>query len=257
MKEHLGWLSESANEFNRQLDGLVSSQVTSRKQRLLADMGMTQVLGLPLKKRHGVPATYAVPVRRKAPAIERVLAEKGQFKPEPILGSTDYEEILRIIRNMVRVMELSPHAFQQMKEEDLRTHFLVQLNGQYEGQATAETFNFQGKTDILIREDGKNVFVAECKFWKGEKVLLETLDQILSYLAWRDTKAAVLLFNRGKNFSSVLEKITATVSKHPSFKRELGKSDESTFRYVFGQPNDPSRDVYLAVLAFDVPASAS
>ena len=27
-----------------------------------------------------------------------------------------------------------------MKEEDLRQHFLVQLNGQYDGEATGETF---------------------------------------------------------------------------------------------------------------------
>lgn len=57
-------------------------------------------------------------------------------------------------------MELSPHAFLEMDEEALRSHFLVQLNGVYEGAATGETFNFQGKTDILIRKDGKNVFAA-------------------------------------------------------------------------------------------------
>src|SRR5260370_4966399 len=55
-----------------------------------------------------------------------------------------------------------------MGEEDLRTHFLVQLNGVYEGQATGETFNFEGKTDILIRADGGNIFIAERKFWSGE-----------------------------------------------------------------------------------------
>lgn len=85
--------------------------------------------------------------------------------------------------------ERSPKAFEQMGEEDLRSHFLVQLNGQYEGRATGETFNFQGKTDILIREGDRNVFIAECKFWHGEKQLLETIDQLLSYLSWRDTKA--------------------------------------------------------------------
>jgi hypothetical protein len=65
------------------------------------------------------------------------------------------------------------------------------LNGVFEGQATGETFNFQGKTDILIRAQGKNIFIAECKFWKGEKVFLETIDQLLSYLSWRDSKAAI------------------------------------------------------------------
>ena len=66
------------------------------------------------------------------------------------------------MQNMVPVMELSPHAFYNMGEEDLRSQFLVQLNGVFKGQASGETFNFQGKTDILIRVDGKNVFIAEC-----------------------------------------------------------------------------------------------
>ena len=55
---------------------------------------------------------------------------------------------------MVAVMEWSPRAFVGMGEEDLRQHFLVQLNGAYEGQATGETFNFEGKTDILRARAG-------------------------------------------------------------------------------------------------------
>jgi hypothetical protein len=157
------------------------------------------------------------------------------------------------MKNMVQVMELSPQAFHGMGEEDLRSHFLVQLNGAFKGQATGETFNYQGKTDILIRVDGRNVFIAECKFWKGEKVFLGTIDQLLSYLSWRDTKAAVLVFNRNAGFSAVLAKIAEVAPKHPNFKRDLGKSGESTFRYVFAQPNDANREITLAVLTFDIP----
>jgi hypothetical protein len=126
----------------------------------------------------------------------------------------EYENILGIIRNMVQVMERSPKAFENMGEEDLRTHFLVQLNSQYEGGATGETFNFQGKTDILIRADGRNVFIAECKFWGGEKQFQDTIDQLLSYLSWRDTKTALIIFNRNANFSDVLKKITEIAPKH-------------------------------------------
>ena len=154
-------------------------------------------------------------------------------------------------------MEQSPHAFEDMGEEDLRTHFLVQLNAQYEGQATGETFNFQGKTDILIRAEGRNVFVAECKFWKGEKELHNAVDQLLSYLSWRDTKTALLVFNRNAAFTEVLKKIELAVPTHKHFKRNLGKADESTFRYVFGQPNDSNRELCLTVLAFDVPRKTS
>jgi hypothetical protein len=59
------------------------------------------------------------------------------------------------------------------------THCLVQLNGQDEGKAIGETFNFQGKTDILIRDGDKNVVVSQCKCWKGEKQFIETIDQLL------------------------------------------------------------------------------
>jgi hypothetical protein len=158
---------------------------------------------------------------------------------------------------MVQVMELSPHAFVEMGEEALRSHFLVQLNGIFEGEATGETFNFQGKTYILIRVNGKNVFIAECKFWKGEKSFLETIDQLLSYLSWRYTKAAVLVFNRKADFSGVLAKIGEAGPKHSNFKHDLGKSDESTFRYVFAQPNDANREIMLSVLAFDIPELGS
>jgi hypothetical protein len=255
IKGYLRSLSESAQQFNGQLENSVKTQLKARKDRLLADAGMTAAIGLPMKKREGQALTYSVPVTRRVPKIEQIKTS-GPFKPEPALSSEDYEEILRIVKNMVHVMELSPHAFSSMGEEDLRSHFLVQLNGVFQGQATGETFNFQGKTDILIRVDGRNVFIGECKFWKGEKVFLATIDQLLSYLSWRDTKTAVILFNRNADFTGVLAKIAETGQKHPNFKRDLGQLDESTFRYVFVQPNDPNREIVLTVMAFDVPTAA-
>jgi hypothetical protein len=257
IKQCLASLRMSAEEFNSKLEGLVASLLKQRKQKLLADAGMAEAIGWPLKKREGMPATYAVPVKRRVPKINQIKAV-GAFKPEPTLSASDYEEILRIMKNMALVMERSPRAFVDMGEEMLRWHFLVQLNGVYEGQATGETFNFQGKTDVLIRVDGKNVFIAECKFWNGEKVFLETIDQLLEkYLSWRDTKAAIVVFNTKSNFSGVLDKIAEAVPKHSKFKRDLGKSDETTFRYVFAQPNDANREIKLTVLAFDIPKAAN
>jgi hypothetical protein len=192
-------------------------------------------------------------MRRRQTRIERPKPSAGVFKPEPSLPEEEYEFILSILKNMVQVMERSPHAFEQMGEEDLRWHFLVQLNAQYEGQAAGETFNFQGKTDILLRSEGRNVFIAECGFWRGEKNFLEKIDQHLSYLSWRDTKTAIILFNRNANFTEVLSKITGAVPKHACFKRDRGRSDESTFRYIFHQPADSNRELVLTVMAFDVP----
>ena len=129
----------------------------------------------------------------------------------------------------------------------------MQLNGHYEGQATGETFNYEGKTDILIRSQGKNIFIAECKYWAGPKTLMDTLDQLLGYSSWRDTKVAVIIFNRNKDFTKVLESIRETVKKHPNCKRDLGLRSESSFRYVFAHRDDPNREMFVTVLAFDVP----
>ena len=40
-----------------------------------------------------------------------------------------------------------------------------------------------------------------------------------------------------------------------NFKRDLGKIGETTFRYVFHQPNDSNRELMLTILAFDIPAT--
>lgn len=164
-----------------------------------------------------------------------------------------YEEILSIIENMVAVIERSPHAFSSMSEEDLRQHFLVQLNGQYEGQATGETFNYEGKTDILVRHEGRNLFIAECKFWKGPASLTKAIDQLLGYLSWRDTKTAIILFNQTKSFSSVLKQVPGIVGKHANFIREEPSPSETRFRFVLRHRDDPERHIVLTVLCFDVP----
>ena len=255
IKKHLGWLQRQAVEFNDGLHFIARQAIEDRKRKVMREEELVASLGFPLKKRDDAPKTYALPVKRRTPAIGRSPATVQPFTPEPELAQAEYEEILRIVQNMVEVMERSPHAFQTMGEEDLRQHFLVQLNGQYEGQATGETFNMGGKTDILIRADGRNVFIAECKFWKGAKGFRETIDQLLGYTSWRDTKTAILLFNRGRQLSTVLEKVPEVVAEYPNYKRTLDYASETGFRFVLHQNGDENRDVTLTVLVFDVPGT--
>jgi hypothetical protein len=155
--------------------------------------------------------------------------------------------------DMALVIERNPTAFQSLTEEEIRFHFLVSLNAIYEGNATAETFSYQGKTDIQIRNGGKPIFTAECKFWSGQKALTETVDQLLGYVTWRDTKTAILLFNKNKNFSQVLDQIEPTLRSHSKFVRLERRRSETEYRFVISHPNDPARDITLTVLAFDIP----
>jgi hypothetical protein len=250
---YLSWQKANAEDFNRSLPQIARTEIEGRKAKLLKDRDLVAGLGFPMRQRSDAARTYAAPaVRRK---IEPRLppASTAPYKPEPVLDEAHFQHILGVIQNMTVVMERSPSAFTHMGEEALRDQILVQLNGHFEGAATGETFNNTGKTDILIRADGRNIFIGKCKFWRGEKVLTETVDQLLGYLSWRDTKAAVIIFNRNKDFSHVLTKICDTMDSYPHKKRGPVAEDETRFRYVCANPNDPGREIIVTILAFNIP----
>lgn len=257
IQNHLSTLRGNVAGLKTQLQNQVRSTIESRRQKLLADRNLVGGLGFKMKERPGTQQTFAAPEVRKKIAPTLPAASSAPYKPEPTLSNADYEHILGVLQNMVEVMERSPSAFVTMDEESIRSHFLVQLNGHYEGQATGETFNYQGKTDILVRSEGKNIFIAECKFWSGPKMLTDTIDQLLGYTSWRDTKVAVIVFNRNKDFSRVLAAIPETAKNHANFKRELAGSTETVFRYCFAHKDDKNRELFLTILAFDVPQAAA
>lgn len=253
---YLNHIAEQCEAYNRSLETKVREMIKQRKERLLSHRNIVASIGLPIQSRSDAPRTYAVPDVRRKPTIKSPVVKEKAFVPEPTLDEKEYEHILSIIRSMVHVIERSPKEFAHIREEGLRSHFLVQLNGQYQGRATGETFNYEGKTDILIREGDRNVFIAECKIWKGEAELLKAIDQVLGYLHWRDTKAALLVFNRNKAFSDVLAKIAAAIQSHPNCKKLIRKVGETEWRFLFASKDDPNRELQLAVLLFDVPKGA-
>jgi hypothetical protein len=254
IRQFLEWASGDIAHFNRGLRDQVLQRLEALKEIYLKDRGMIAALGVPVRPRAGASLTYAAPVVRKKLFVQKPVVAAGAFKPEPELSMELYEHILSVIGNMGQVMERSPNSFTTMDEENLRMHFLVQLNGHYEGLAAGETFNYDGKTDILIRYEGRNIFIAECKFWKGAEKFAETIDQLLSYTPWRDTKTAILMFNRNKNLSSVLAQIPALLKSHPNFKRAVDYKSETGFRCVLHHRDDKGRELTLTVLFFDVPS---
>lgn len=251
---HAGRVNADVNIFNAALPENAKQKLNAKREKLLQDRDLAASIGFPLRRGQNPSPTFVAPDVRRRITPQKPMPSSEPFRPEPALGMDDYEHVLSVLSNMVAVMERSPRAFKNMNEEDLRTHFLVQLNGHYEGQATGETFNYEGKTDILIRVDGRNIFIAECKFWTGPTGLTKALNQLLGYTSWRDTKAALLIFNRGRNMSTVLGGITKTVREHPNYKTERDAKSETEFRYVFGHRDDVNREVTVAILVFDVPA---
>lgn len=256
IRDHCGWIADDLGPYNAGLASAIQSQIKARKEKLSADAGMVAGLGFKMRNIAEKPATIAVPVRR---VIRPEPSKSASGRPralDPTLSVEDYEHILTVMTDMSLVFERNPSTFSKMDEENLRDMFLVSLNGHYEGMATGETFNRQGKTDILIRHQGQNIFICECKVWSGEVELLKAMDQLLSYTTWRDTKTAIVLMNRDRQMSTVLGKVDAIIRKHGSFRKAVDKPRDTEFRYVLAHPDDEEREVRLAVLCFDVPRVA-
>ena len=254
VNEHIAWCRRDCEAWNSRAREKATKHFRQRKTRLLEQDELVGQLGIRLKM-HDEPYTaISVPVvRKKRPAVRVPDTPRGAFKPEPAVLEEDYEDILQTVANLSMSIERSPTAFHGMAEEHIRDHILVSLNGVYEGNATGETFNSTGKTDILIREHGGNVFIAECKIWRGAKALHAAIDQLLGYVTWRDTKTALIVFSKNKDFTNVLGGISEAVLTHPNHTRHMRVVDETQSRHVFKQTKDVHRDVHLAVLAFDIP----
>jgi len=248
---HSLWVTEKAKLF-----------LSERKNQILQDLGFAKSLGIPFQEDNNLPKTYPIPLKSEVINITKPESPHERFEPEPTIDQADYEKILETISHMSVAMERSPQTFSKLHEDEIRDFFLIILNSHFKGQATGETFNNEGKTDILLRVEDKNAFIAECKFWKGRKSFLKTIDQILSYLSWRDTKTAILLFYKGENLTKMLSIISETIAEHESYKRpfELRNkrlSKETTFSFIFHNPKDKNRELFLTVLAFPIAKNKS
>jgi hypothetical protein len=156
------------------------------------------------------------------------------------------------MRSLSLVVERNPASFATLDEESIRDHILLQLNGHYE--ATGETFNSSGKTDILIRVEERNIFIGECKFWHGPKHCEEAIDQLLGYLTWRDCKTALIIFNRQKSPSAVAQKMHETMTGHKGHRKTVSNDATGNGRYVFVKETDPGREIIITTLLFDIPS---
>lgn len=253
IEQYLGWQRSMIDGHNNSLAQVAAQAIEQRRARLLAQSQRASSLGIPVRRCDAAPQTYVIPTVRRKAAPTLPPATSAQFEPEPTWAMDQYEHALKVVQNMTHVMERSPEAFKSMDEEALRQSFLMQLNGQFEGKATGETFNMGGKTDILLREADRNVFIAECKIWKGPKGFNDAIDQLLGYTTWRDSKTAILVFIRGTDTSKVLSGVDVTVKAHTNYKRPVVWPHESGFRYVLHSNGDTNRELILTVLVFHVP----
>lgn len=255
IERYLGYQEDEIEEFNNGLPELARLSVAARRQKLSRAEELTRVLGIPLIQRRDTPPPPALPIKRRITLPSPT--PKAQTSDYQI-SDNDYEHILKVIRHEGATFETTRETYLGLGEESLRNIILAHLNGHYEGDASGETFRGAGKTDIRIERQNRAAFVAECKEWKGGQQLLYATDQLLSYLTWRDSKTALVLFNKDvAGFRDLQVKMSGLLEGHSRFHSRVAASHEGEWRIRLKSQNDDENIVTVHVFLFDlyVPSS--
>lgn len=242
--------------FNNQLEQDVRNAVEQRRRKVLGDRELDAALEIPVQSRPNPAPSVAVdPPRQVRPTTVPTRSQDAPFSPEPAISEAGYAAIVTEIASVTGAVERFPQTFAGMPEESLRDVLLVVLNNRF-GPASGETFSRSGKTDIFIPYEGdqRAVFIAECKWWSGPAGLRAAIDQLLGYLTWRDTKAALVVFTDRRDPTAVGEKARAEISAHEYFKR-VEKNVSGQWAATLHHPDDRTREIHLSLIIVPVVAT--
>jgi len=250
IRGYLDNMRKDVETHNQNLRVHIQQYVAGRRQRLGKHADIAKVLNIPLKRKLDSPDVSSFPIKRR---IVKPLPAAPNTSLEPGIRDEDYTHILNVIRHEGRSFEATPRTFAIHDEEELRDIILAHLNGHYEGDATGETFRKHGKTDIRIEDQNRAAFVGECKVWRGAKELTQAVNQLLSYLTWRDCKAALLLFNRDvAGFSAIQEKVPDALKQHPKCIRQVDVKQPGEWGFQFCSVDDEARQVTVHAFLFNL-----
>lgn len=238
-------------QHNSSINSLVKSAVQFRRERLAQHGKLADILEIPLEQNSNTPSIKLIDIPKML--VPLAPPPKSGYKPELGITQEVYDLILTALRHVCRTFEQAPETFSVFEEEGLRNIILANLNGYFKGKATGETFRKHGKTDIMIEEEDRSAFIAECKIWHGKKEILEAVDQLLRYLTWRDCKGALIIFNKhNKKISEIEQTIPAILQNHPKIIKCLGKVGKGEWDFIFMSKEDEQRLVYVRVFIFDI-----
>lgn len=200
-------VNSAIESFNASIRKNAMELLMARKNKASDFSVISKALQIPMKLSKEAPNVRPIELKR----VERKMINKPKDRlrePEYFISDADYENIQNIIHSQCSVMEMAPEGFSQLEEEKLRDVLVSTLETHYENSVTGETFRKNGKTDIQVRFENKAAFIAECKIWHGIKKFEDAIRQLFGYTTWKDTKVALIVFNKGnRNFNSILNSV--------------------------------------------------
>jgi hypothetical protein len=256
VEQHLTWSRNDIEQHNRTLKQTPVQAIRGRREQVERHQQHIAATGLPVGRPGQRQKTYIADALVRLPAPDLPRRDEEPVQLEPVLADRVFEHILGVIRSTGAMMEASPRTYARMGEEDRRQVLIAALNTHYRGQTTAETFHFTGRTDILVRHENKNLFIGECKVWAGPQGFGETIDQLLRYTAWRDTKLAIVAFVRQRNLTAIIDKAREALEEHARFVAWSDAATEAELRATVSWPGDERRHADLNVFFIHTPEEA-
>lgn len=256
LKSNLPRIHQEINPWNIGLESLVKQLLDKRKGIVTKKFEFMEKIGLKVNPKSDeflVPPTIT---KKAIPTAVTDTTKAVKKEVVPILQEELYKDIKEVLYNVGRAIERKPSIYLEKQEEDLRDIFLLFLETRYDSATgVGEAFNKKGKTDILLKysKDGSNVFVAECKFWRGQKKLQEAISQLLGYLTHRDSKTALIVFVDQKEFTSTITTLKKEVRNHQYFHRFISDTYEHSFSYEFILPEDSKKIIQIEIMLFHFP----
>lgn len=250
---HLDRARVEIDEYNAKLRETAAGMLERRRKKVLKDREMEAFIGVPVARRADASPVLVVEVPRKRTPVTVQRPAATGFAPEPAVALGDFAAIAETIASFGSAAERFPGTFAPMGEEVLRELVLVVLNNQF-GPSAGELFSRIGKTDIAILADEGPVFIAECKVWHGSTKFAEGVQQLLDYLVWRDTKAAMVLFVKNKNVTDAVEKAIGVLDGHERRKRRAPDVGGHPC-FVLHHDGDDRREIDIALVVIPIPAA--
>lgn len=249
---NVGNANKDAQQWNNELPGIINQFFSETKGKYNSENSFFTAINL--KVDSNKKNVFAAPTIQKKVIVQPTISKTKEFSIDPAMAKEMYNDVIEAIYASGKTMEKKPSLYEGKDEEGIRDQFLFVLESRYNNATSnGEAFNKGGKTDIMLKHaaDGSNLFIAECKIWKGASEFHKAISQLFdNYLTWRDSKVAVMFFVKNNDFSAVLNTIKSEAKKHINFVKEDGSHGESSFSYIFNLPQDKDKEVFLEIIAF-------
>lgn len=250
IKWNLDKINPEISQYDSQLRRIVTSGIENRIKQIRDKRQKEIELGFP--PRGSDHAIQDIPIVIKPNLVIDLEPIQNDSSKQFRISDFVFDKIVECVMFSATSMERAPESYSSLDEEQIRDHLLSAINGMLATRGSGETFNNKGHTDILFSYQNHNVFIAECKIWKGVAYVGNGLEQLEGYLSWGDTKTSLIVFYKNKSeMTNSIQQLDEFIRSRPNFSRVI-EDNKRGFRYSMAHPKDSAKHYVLETIFFNL-----